>query len=185
MNAPLPFFPYGPLAASVRSRNDGALVFEVFSRDFPFHTMPLFAFEDLAQPGGFGEMGRSWFGGPAGLKPYTRADLDADAQANLSRVIDGLRRDAVAFLAQRTPPARAATTRQEFERARRAERTLARTMQSRHDAAAALGELAERLAPHVPDAVVSLAELMLPLPPTSLAAVAKPPAPPNRAPIAK
>ena len=66
----VPFFPFGPLVASVRPRSDGALVFEVFARDFPFHTTPLFAFEDLRQPASFGDVGRVWFGGVGGVKPY-------------------------------------------------------------------------------------------------------------------
>jgi hypothetical protein len=178
--APLPFFPFGPLAASVRPRSDGALVFQVFARDFPFHSTPLFAFEDLAQPAQsqstFGEIGRAWFGGAGGLKPYARADLDADAQASLQRAVDGLRRDAVAFLAQRTTPLPPAASRQEFERARRAERSLQRVVASRRDVAVALTELADRLAPHAPDPVVPVAELFTPLLPPSLAAIAKPPA---------
>src|SRR5215471_1116511 len=34
-NQPEPFFPFGPLVAVARPRADGAIVFEVFSREFP------------------------------------------------------------------------------------------------------------------------------------------------------
>ncbi|HEX4457544.1 MAG TPA: serine protease, partial [Polyangia bacterium] len=40
-----PYFPFGTLTASVQPRTDGALVYELYPHDFPFHTAPLFAFE--------------------------------------------------------------------------------------------------------------------------------------------
>jgi S1-C subfamily serine protease len=171
---PLPFFPFGPLTAAVRPRSDGALVFEVFARDFPFHTTPLFAYEDLGRAAEFGEVGRAWFGGLAGLRAYARADLDADAQAGIARTVEALRRDALAFVLERANPLPPSASRQEFERVRRAERSLTRTVAGRREAAANLGELAERLAPHPPDPIVPVAELLTPLLPTSLAIVAKP-----------
>ena len=161
----------------MRPRGDGALLFEVFPRDFPFHTAPLFAFEDLAQSGGFGDVGRLWFGGAAGVKAYTRTDLDADAQAAVMHAVDVLRRDGLAFFAQRAAESKAPATRQEFEKAARAERSLARTVATRRDLATSMVELAERLAPLPPEPGLTERDLFTPLEPPSLATtLARPPA---------
>ncbi|HEX6837511.1 MAG TPA: serine protease [Polyangia bacterium] len=165
----VPFFPFGNLVASVRPRSDGALVFEVFARDFPFHTAPLFAFEDLVQAGGFGDVGRLWFGGVAGVKAYARPDLDADAQGSVMRAVDVLRRDALAFFAERGSAAKAPKTRQEFEKTARAERSLSRTVATRRDLAASIAELSDRLAPLPPEPGLAEVELFTPLKPPSLA----------------
>jgi len=167
----VPFFPFGQYVASARPRSDGAIVFEVFARDFPFHTTPLFAYEDLATPGSFGDVGRMWFGGTAaGIKQYTRMDLDADAQASVMHAVDVLRRDALAFLEQRAAATKPPTTRQAFELAARAERTLSRTVASRRDLATSIAELAERLAPRPPEAALAEMDLFLPIKPPPLAA---------------
>ncbi|MCA1663525.1 MAG: hypothetical protein LC659_04530, partial [Myxococcales bacterium] len=165
----VPFFPFGNFVASVRPRSDGALVFEVFARDFPFHTTPLFAYEDLALAGSFGDVGRLWFGGVAGVKPYGRADLDADGQAAVMHAVEALRRDAVAFFGERAAAAKPATTRQEFDLAARAERSLQRTVATRRDLAASLAELSDRLAPRPPDGALAESELFVPIAPPSLA----------------
>jgi serine protease Do len=171
-----PFFPFGALVAAARPRGDGALVFEVFARDFPFHTTPLFAYEDVTLAGGFGDVGRIWFGGAAGLKAYTRTDLDADAQATVMRSVDVLRRDALAFFGERAATATAPTTRQEFERSARAERTLSRTVATRRDLAASILDLADRLAPRPPEAALAEVELFVAPPRPSLAATGDRPA---------
>jgi len=166
----VPFFPFGNLVASVRPRSDGALIFEVFARDFPFHTAPLFAYEDLPLPRAFGDVGRLWFGGVAGVKAYARPDLDADAQAAVMHAVDALRRDALAFFADRAAASPAPKTRQEFERRARAERSLSRTVATRRDLAVSISELSDRLAPLPPEPGLAEVELFTPLKPPSLAA---------------
>jgi S1-C subfamily serine protease len=170
-----PFYPFGPFAAAVRPRGDGALVFEVFGRDFPFRTAPLFAFEDLALKAAFGDVGRVWFGGAGGIKTYARSDLDADAQAAVMHTIEALRRDAVAFFGNRAGATTPPKTRAEFERAERAERSLARTVAGRRELAATLADVADRLAQRAPDFGVALGELFTPLSPPSLAAIGRGP----------
>ena len=167
-----PFYPFGSLVASVQRRSDGALVYELYPRDFPFHTLPLFAFEDLRQPGGFGAVGRIWFGGTDGLRVFHRDELDGEAQAGVERAVDSLRHDAVAFFAARqTPQPATATSRPEFERAARLERSLQRTVALRRQMTATVGDLAERLSPASPSATASLAELFTAPLPSSLAAM--------------
>jgi len=169
VGATVPFFPFGNFVASVRPRSDGALVFEVFARDFPFHTTPLFAYEDLALANSFGDVGRLWFGGVAGVKAYGRADLDADGQAAVMHAVEALRHDAVAFFTERAASSKPATTRQQFELESRAERSLQRTVATRRDLAASLADLSDRLAPRPPDAALAESELFLPIAPPSLA----------------
>ncbi|HEY2747463.1 MAG TPA: serine protease [Polyangia bacterium] len=172
-----PFYPFGQYTAAVRPRGDGALVFEVFAHDFPFHTTPLFAFEDLAAKASFGDIGRVWFGGTGGIKTYARSDLDADAQAAVMHTIEALRRDAVSFFAQRAGATSPPKTRAEFDRAERAERSLSRTVAGRRELAATLADVADRLAPRAPEPGVALGDLFLPLGPPSLAAIAHLPPP--------
>src|SRR5262249_5195599 len=65
------YFPFGSLTALVRARaGDGALVFEVFPREFPLRSRPLVALEDLAAKDAFGQGGPVWFGGSRGFKTY-------------------------------------------------------------------------------------------------------------------
>src|SRR5262249_1340694 len=79
-------FPLGSLVASVRAGPDGALLYAVFPKEFPFSVEPLFVAEDLAPRNetDFGAPGRLWLGTARGLKAYERAALDADAQAEVA-----------------------------------------------------------------------------------------------------
>jgi serine protease Do len=164
-----PFFPFGALTAAVRSRSDGALLFEVLSRDFPLRTHPIVVLEDLpARPGAgpeqgdaFGEPGRIWFGAPSGLKAYARADLDADTQAQLVRVLDLLRRDAMQTFAWRTSSKEGSQSRERFDAVARLERTLRRNQLANREPAQVVAEMAERLAPHGSDVPVPLAEVFV------------------------
>jgi serine protease Do len=160
-----PFFPFGPLVAAVRPRSDGALVFAVYSRRFPLASDPIFVFEDLDEPSGFGAAGRVWFGGARGLKSYARAALDAEAQAQLARTIDALRRDALGFFDYRTELKEASRSREQFERPARRLRTLERTISARKDLAQSLEEVASRLAPEVGDVPGTLNDALAPPPP--------------------
>ncbi len=186
-----PFFPLGSLAAEVRPRSDGALVFEVFARDFPFHNTPVFAYEELPSPSGFVDPARFWFGAAGGLKLYRRADLDADTQAQLARGVDAIRRDAIAFFGYRAELARVPGSREQAERASRLARTLTRTQSGHRDVAQLLSDLAERLAPKPGDPALASGEVMLVPPPAApppaadarpaVAPAAVPPPPPARA----
>jgi serine protease Do len=158
---PTPFFPFGPFTATIRLRADGALLFELFSREFPFKTYPILVFEDLAKTGAFGELGRTWLGSARGLRTIAPADLDADGQAQLTRVADAVVRDAIAFFSWRGGTA-ATASRDQFEHFARQERSLGRTVESRRDLAQTMSDLADRFAPHGSDPVVALAEAFTP-----------------------
>jgi serine protease Do len=159
-----PFFPFGPLTAAVRPRTDGALLFEVLSRDFPLKTHPILVLEDLpARPGPgndpFGELGRVWFGGPSGLKAYVHSDLDADTQAQLGRVLEVLRRSAVQTFAWRTQAREGTQSRERFDLTARLERVVRRSLLVYRDPAQTVADLADRLQPHGADVPVPLAEV--------------------------
>jgi len=168
-----PFFPFGALTATVRPRSDGALLFEVLSRDFPLRTHPVLVLEDLpSRPGPgndpFGDLGRVWFGAPSGLKSYAHGDLDADTQAQLVRVLDLLRRDAVQTFAWRVSSREATPNRERFDAVARLERTLRRNQLAHREPAQGVAELAERLGPHGNDTPVPLADVFVaPAPPST------------------
>ena len=111
----------------------------------------------------FGDVGRIWFGGVAGLKPYVRGDLDADAQSLLARTVDALRRDSFSFFGWRGLKS-AGASREDFEKLERTERTLSRTVQSRRDLTAALLDAADRLGPRLTDATATFTDLFSPPP---------------------
>ena len=158
-------FPFGSLVATVKRRMDEALVFEVFSRDFPFQNIPMFAFEDLASDGSsFGELGRIWLGSDTGMKTFTRSQLDADAQAQVAKMVEAIRRDALAFLSYRGLLRTETSSREEYQRTARVGRSLRRVMTAHRELSSAISDLADRLGPHASDAVRSVAELMVPLP---------------------
>lgn len=168
-----PFFSFGGLPVRVRPRSDGALLFEVLGRDFPFSPAPIMVVEDLApsEPGAFGSPGRVFFGNARGLRGYQRGDLDAEAQGQLARVLEGLRATALAQLslqhARRTP----VNSRESAEQLARQERAARKAVATQAPLAAALSELSDRHDPGPVDDTMSLADLTAP--PTS------PPEPPG------
>ncbi len=173
-----PYFPLGPMAAAVRVRGDGALIYEVLNRDFPFRAYPVVVLEDL--PGSdadtFGLPGRVWFGNRQGLKPYARSDLDADTQAQLAKLLEGLRRDSLASVSVRAADHDAASSREKFEGTERLEKVLQRASASAADAAQQAAELAEHLGPGPGEHSVDLTATLVPPAPTPLEPVASSPA---------
>jgi len=163
--SPAPFFPLGALTAEVRVRADNALVFEVYPREFPRRTTPMVAFEDLPFAGGFGQVGRIWFGGDAGLRGYRMSELDAEAQATLTHLVEALRRDALAFFDWRKRTRDAPKSRADFDRLARLERTLDRTAETRRDLTQAAADAADRLGPRHGDAHLARAGEILQAPP--------------------
>jgi S1-C subfamily serine protease len=157
-----PFFPFGPLTAAVHSRTDGALIFELFSRDFPLKAAPIVVIEDLpgSAPASFGDLNRIWFGGLQGLKGYARTDFDADTLTQLGRMLDGFRRDALTAFAYRDAGRDAATSRQRFDDAGKLEKKLAKVSALRRDQAQAASELADRYAPKPTEPSVTFADAM-------------------------
>jgi hypothetical protein len=144
-----PFFPVGTNAAAVRTRPDGTLVFELYSRNFPLNATPIVVVEDVpaVAPAFFGDMGQIWFGGPLGLKLYSRVDLDAETLTQVGRMLDAFRRDGIATFAYRQAAREGTTSRQRFEEATRIWRTFTKNAAARRDLTQLASELADRYAP--------------------------------------
>ncbi len=129
------FFPFGPQVALVRPAGDDGLLFALFGREFPQSPEPALVIEDLA-PGAdpeFGRMGRLWIGSAQGLHARDRTVLDAEAQAQAARLLDGLRADAAATAAYQKARRADAASRQQSDELRRMKRALARTGATRSD----------------------------------------------------
>jgi S1-C subfamily serine protease len=155
-----PFFPFGALTAAARPRSDGALVYELFGKDFPVKAHPVVVLEDLPPMGSdaFGELGRVWFGSSTGLKVYDRSELDGDAQAQVARILDLVRHDALTAFTYRSTAHAAPMTRERFEQAARLERNLRKGVAAQHDASQSTVDLADRLSPHGSDLSLPLSD---------------------------
>ena len=159
-----PFFPFGNLPAVVRTRPDGALLFEVMSREFPLKSYPIMVVEDLvpSSPDEFGRLGRIWFGNRQGLKTFMRSDLDSDAQAQMTRLLDTLRHDALSAFEYRTASKSAANSREHFDQMSKLERALRRTSTAHADLSAVVMDLADRLGPRPNDMGTAVADIFTP-----------------------
>jgi S1-C subfamily serine protease len=171
-----PFFAFGSMAAAVRVREDGALLYEVLNKDFPFRAYPLVVLEDLpgADAGTFGIPGRVWIGNRQGLKAYGHSDLDADTQAQLARLLDGLRQESVASFAVRASDRDASSSKEKFQRTERLEKVLQGASASYSDLAQSTVELSERFGPQPKEASVELSATLVPLPPPAAQPTASP-----------
>jgi serine protease Do len=144
-----PVYPFGPTAAAVRARADGALLFEILPRQFPVRTQPVLVLEDLpsAAQSDFGRLGRIWAGDGRNLRLVDRAELDSEALGSLDRVLDALRRDADLVARLRVVEASAASTRERFDEAGRRESAVSRIPAVRAEIAQWALDLAEHLTP--------------------------------------
>jgi serine protease Do len=167
-----PAFPFGGTTALVRARGDGALVFAVLAKQFPVRSQPVLVIEDLPAPGDFGRPGRVWAGDGRGVLPVDRAALDADAQAQLGRVLEALRHDADLVSRLRGAQRAGAATREQFDELTRLEGAVGQLTTSQAELAQGALDLAERLTPDDADPTGTLADALA-LPPAS---------PPPRAP---
>src|SRR5579863_7262973 len=93
------FFPFGGRVANIRARPDGALLFALFSKDFPLTSDPLLVLESSATgaPTNLGVPGRVWVGAPRGLKDYEWPALPSDVQTLLTQALDEMANDAIAY----------------------------------------------------------------------------------------
>jgi S1-C subfamily serine protease len=154
-----PLFPFGPLVAAARVLPSSALAYEVYTRSFPLDDTRLLVVEDLPSDKEFGDVGRVYLGNARGLRAWDRATLDADAQAQLSRIVGRLRAAAVATARFRAADV---STSKGHKRRRAIERELRRQTAVDRDVAQALLDLADRLGPRPGDHTVTLSEALQP-----------------------
>jgi serine protease Do len=180
-----PAFPFGGTTALVRARRDGALVFALLTRQFPVRSQPALVLEDLPAPGEFGRPGRVWAGDGRGVQAIDRTALDAEAQAQLARLLDALRRDADLVARLRTAQRGGAATREQFDELTRLEGAVGQLATSQAELSQAALDLAERLLPGDADPTGTLADALAPAaPPAALpAAPASGPAAPAPIPV--
>jgi hypothetical protein len=168
-------FPFGGTFATVSFRPDGALLFAVMGREFPVRSVPVLVLEDLPSEGdGFGRAGRLWAGNGSGLRQAERAGLEADAQAQLAKLLDVLRRDAELAASFRTAARVQASSREKWEVFSRLERSVHKLSDLRQDLSQATLDLADRLAPADADFRLLLADALAPPPPPPEIATAAP-----------
>jgi S1-C subfamily serine protease len=158
------FFPFGALVANIRTRPDGALLFVLFSKDFPLTSDPLLVIESAATTrlADFGAPGRVWVGSPRGLKDYEWPALPPDVQAQLSRTFDEIAGDALSYAGLREARESDLQSRQSTDRVVRLGKAFARTAASRADMVQSIGEIAERLGPPSGPNLIHFAQLLAP-----------------------
>lgn len=155
------FFPFGTLVGVVRGLPGDALLFAVFQKDFPFSSEPSFVAEDLPSTGSgdFGELARVWIGSHRGIDEHDPKALDAETQAEISKLLDALRSDACAHSAYRASWRQEADSRDSSERAARMAKTLNRTAATRVELIQTIADLSERLIPTPGQRATTLAEI--------------------------
>ncbi len=147
------FVPFGALAAEVRPRADGALLFSLFGKEFPTASWPVLVVEDLddSASGAFGHPGRVWFGNARGLKELSPFEADEPGLATIERTLDVMRRLALAATTWRRATVRAATSREATLELDRADKDLRRLSTAGRDLSATVLELAEKHGPGAKD----------------------------------
>src|SRR5206468_1620201 len=108
--------------------------------------VPLAIIEDpTPQDGEKHPEGRVFLGNDRGLKSYTWSSLDAEAQEQLTKVREALRRDAALAMQVRAAQGDQGGSRERFDALTRLERKLKRRASSRADLTQAVNDLVERL----------------------------------------
>ncbi len=159
-----PYFPFANLVAVVRAREDGTLLYALFSPEFPTRAVPVLVMEDLPAEtaAGFGALGRVWFGNRRGLRSYDREGVDPDAEALLPRFLDALRKQSTTTFGLRAHDRSGASTRAEFDAATVLQRELDQASLNLQDLAQGVLDLASRLGPTTSEGTVSLVDLLVP-----------------------
>ncbi|MEW5737902.1 MAG: S1C family serine protease [Myxococcota bacterium] len=143
------FFAVGSTPAEVHTRSDGALVYSLFAREFPTRGWPVLVLEDLdaSAEGGFGRLGRVWFGNARGLKERGVTELEPAERLAVERTLEGMRRASLLSVSYRKAVVRSSTSRDGADELTRLERIIRRVSAQLREPAATVAELAERLGP--------------------------------------
>ncbi len=147
------FVPFGPLAVELRQREDGALVYSFFGKDFPTSSWPIAVIEDLddSMAGSFGHPGRAWFGNARGLKLLDLTRAEESELLTVEKTIDTIRRMALLASTYRHSTARASASREATQDVDRLEKEMRRLTAQARDMAQALLELSDKHAPVASD----------------------------------
>jgi S1-C subfamily serine protease len=164
------FFPFGGQVASIRARPDGTLLFVLFGKDFPLASDPLLVIEHAGATGAseFGAPVKVWIGSPHGLKDYAWSALAPEIQPQVTRTLDAMATDGIAYASLREAREGDSQSRQSSDRLVRLGKAFARTTASRADLVQSIGELDEKLAPPAGSDVVHFAQLLVLRPPLAV-----------------
>jgi hypothetical protein len=163
------FFPFGGQVASIRARPDGTLLFVLFGKDFPLASDPLLVIEhDGTGVSTFGAPGRVWVGSPHGLNDYAWSALAPEIQPQVTRILDAMATDGIAYASLRDAREGGSQSRQSSDRLIRLGKAFARTTASRADLIQSIGELGEKLAPSSGSDAVHFAQLLGLRPPSAV-----------------
>ncbi|GMU62221.1 MAG: hypothetical protein AMXMBFR34_39840 [Myxococcaceae bacterium] len=143
------FFALGATPGEVHTRPDGAHVYSLFAREFPARGWPVLVLEDLdaSAEGGFGRLGRVWFGNARGLKERSVDGLEPQERLAVERSLEGMRRAALLSVSYRKAVVRASSSREGADELARLERQLRRLSAQLKEPAATVAEQSERLGP--------------------------------------
>lgn len=150
-----PLAPFGGHVLGLRRGADGALLYDVFDRGFPLFDRRVLVIEDLAG-GGFGRLGRIWFGSKHGLLEWSLAELEDPDRALVQRALGAARRQLLAAGTVRRLAVEAASSREAHERLRTLERQLAREGPHRRELIRSLVDAGSRYGPDADDEVASV-----------------------------
>jgi S1-C subfamily serine protease len=139
----LPLFDFGGLIVRAEVA-DGALLYQVYSRQFPLDDRRIVIIEDKAKDGAFGEIGRLWVLSSTGWREWPPSALGTDEHELLLRVADSVRLQILHTVDYRKALANPASA-EERKRGRDLSRALSRDVPVARDLAANLLETAERL----------------------------------------
>jgi S1-C subfamily serine protease len=146
----LPLFDFGGLFVQVEE-SDGALLYQVFSRQFPLDDRRIVVIEDkipnandAKNVSAFGELGRLWVLAPTGWREWPQTALGSDEHDLLVRVADSIRLQVLHSIDYRKALANPASA-DERKRGRDLSRALARDVPIARDLASNLLDTAERL----------------------------------------
>lgn len=151
----VPFVQLGPLTVRVHSLGD-ALLFEIFSKEFPLSEHRVALMLDAPAIDGWGKLQQVWFGNSRGYKAYCAAALKPDTAVALTQTLRRLYALSMSTLRYREVARQEAASRQAVELRTRLEGKLTR-------AAAQDSDFAQQILDASEDAAPSSATIALPL----------------------
>jgi serine protease Do len=141
----LPLFDFGGLFVQVEPEAaGGALLYQIYSRQFPLDDRRIVVIEDKPKDGAFGEIGRLWVLSSTGWREWPQTALGSDEHDLLMRVADSIRLQVLHTIDYRKALANPASA-DERKRGRDLSRALARDVPIARDLASNLLDTAERL----------------------------------------
>ena len=139
----LPLFDFGGLFVSVEVV-DGALLYQIYGRQFPLDDRRIVVLEDKPKDGAFGDLGRLWVLSAMGWREWPQAALGAEEQDLLAHVADSIRLQVLHTIDYRHALANVSSA-DERKRGHDLSRALARDVPIARDLASNLLDTAERL----------------------------------------